>query len=316
MAEPYKSYVNERAENIAAKLATIVGDTNVQLCPRAILPEERYFPAASNALVYGCITSEHGDGYKTVLYDQADPEAVHGVTVGTLHQAAAYASTLISRGDRVRVKDPKGTNCMGQSVASSVPEVCTAFEKEGLEEVILMPHLSKIADRFSAGTIRLGGHGTFQYVGREYITTTDEEAEKYAGVDLIVARHGDGGALRRAAKKLDMPDRILALSKSGLNRAADRMVYDGRVSVDLLSGTTDSGRTIEAAVDITPRVGNNTPAEIEAIAALKADPRAALACASVRLHFKSAEEKTFAALDTRYVDSSALVVAAKVTEVE
>lgn len=314
MPEPFKSFVRERAENIAVTLGAIVGDADVQLCPRAILPEEQFFPKDSGALIYGCVVPSHESGYKSVLYEGADPEAAYGIVANTAWRAEAYASMLLQRGDRVRIKDPEGTNCVGQSIAATMPEVDAILREEGVSPgAVLMPHLCKISDRFSAGRIRLGQRGVYTYVGREYITGTDGGTEQYAGVDLVVTRSGDNTALKQAAQKLDIPPKILQLSRDSLRRFSKRVIYDGRASIDLLTGTTDTGRPVETAVDVTPRVGNNTPAEIEGIAALSDDPAAAFACASVRLHFDPEKKKIPVA--TRYVDNPRLVVAAKVTEV-
>lgn len=158
MPEPYKSYVDERAGNIAATLGTIVGEeTDVQLCPRVILPAERYFREGPEALVYGCIAPSHENGYKSALYRETDPGTAHGIVARTVQRAESYASLLIQRGDRVRIKDPEGTNCMGQSVAATMPEVNSFFRVEvPPKEMILMPHLNKIIDRFSIGRIQLG----------------------------------------------------------------------------------------------------------------------------------------------------------------
>jgi hypothetical protein len=37
MPEPYKTYVAQRSAAIATVLETVVGEANVQLCPRAII---------------------------------------------------------------------------------------------------------------------------------------------------------------------------------------------------------------------------------------------------------------------------------------
>lgn len=143
-------------------------------------------------------------------------------------------------------------------------------------------------------------------MGREYITGADDD-EKYLGVDLVVTRANNCGALKHAAEKLDISSSVFDLGTSSLSRFGSRMIYDGRASVDVLVGTTDSGRPVEAAVDVTPRVGNNTPAEIEAKAALKADPAATFAGASVRLYYDP-EGKMISASATRYVNTASLVL--------
>src|SRR5438477_494633 len=67
MGEPHRTYIEQRAEAIEDVLSPIVGDTNVQLCPRAILPHEAIF--SDPAIIYGCVVEEERHGHKTVLYD-------------------------------------------------------------------------------------------------------------------------------------------------------------------------------------------------------------------------------------------------------
>ena len=67
MPEPYKTYVAQRAKKIAIILGSIdalQSEKDMQLCPRAITPDE----VVVDGRVYGCVVSDLTAGYKSVLY--------------------------------------------------------------------------------------------------------------------------------------------------------------------------------------------------------------------------------------------------------
>lgn len=319
MPEPYKTYVDERAASIAETLTLIVGEqTNVQLCPRAILPEEVYFTDPS-AIVYGSVVNHLKDGEKSVLYAKDASTSTDGVVAHCPHAGLAYAKRILDSGNRIRFKDPRESDGRGQSILSSAAEAETAlFNFSALHEsgAVLMPHIATVKDRFSIGQIRLGELGVFSYIGREFITARDGQ-DSYGGADLAVIQGNTINSLEHAALKLDIPTSAIGAAKDALHRFKRVVRHAGRASVDILCGEMDNGAVLNAVVDITPRVGNNTPPELEAIKALLSEDATTphIAYSSARLHYNPQS----ASIDpnaTRYIDTETLVATASVSELE
>jgi hypothetical protein len=156
MPAPYDEYVRQRAENIGEILQGVVEDANVQLCPRAILPQEKHFTEDPRALIYGCVVENQADGYKTALYGVASDE---GAAVYSIEDAVTYATAQLQQGNRVRIKDPAESDGQGQHVAETADEAAEIVSNlSALNTVgaVLMPHLAEIHDRLVIGRINLG----------------------------------------------------------------------------------------------------------------------------------------------------------------
>ncbi len=106
MPEPYNGYIEARAIVIARTLEAIVGEVNVQLCPRAILPSERHFGVAeqttTDALIYGCVVKQREDGDKSVLHKMNNGSPDMGIVAHSRDAGLAYAETVLRAGNRVR----------------------------------------------------------------------------------------------------------------------------------------------------------------------------------------------------------------------
>ena len=163
MPEPYKTYVKQRAENIADTLTQVVGDTNVQLCPRPILAEEQVFNEADN-LILGSVVNRLDDGYKSLLYTG---QIKSGIVAYSMAEAADFAQKLLERGERVHFKDPRESDGHGQLVAETPDQIAdflADFDELESNGVIIMPHLVHISDRFAVGKLALGRFWRFYTV--------------------------------------------------------------------------------------------------------------------------------------------------------
>ncbi len=153
MPEPYKTYIAQRAESIGRTLAPVAGDTDVQLCSRAITSDERLFDAT-----YGCVVADPADGLKSVLYRPEFGAHADGIVTQSPAEARAYATELLQRGDRIRVKDPAQSDGDGQFVVAGFEELDAITDHPLLRTtgLVLMPEIARITGRFSIGRINLG----------------------------------------------------------------------------------------------------------------------------------------------------------------
>ena len=265
MSEPFKTWVRQRSESIARVLKEVVGDSNVQLCPRAITPDEQIFPEATSC-VYGVVVREKKDGYKSILYTDNFGHR-HGITTSNPEDAVTYVTSQIRKGNRVRMKDPRESDSQGQHTVESVDQMMPIFEeivKNTELGCVFMPYLPVIRERISVGRIVLGQFGAYTYFGREETTLRDNTVV-YGGTELGLFRSNMSEAEISVRKHFGIPPKLTDLGKTALDRYSRVAISIGRVSVDVIEGITDSGETICDVIDLTPRAGGTTPAEILAI---------------------------------------------------
>lgn len=313
MPEPYFSYVAERNAAIGQELAEVVGDADVQLCPRAITPEERVFDSDA-ALVYGTVVYDEQQGYKSVLYEDAFAESSGeqgGIFTTDIDAAVSYATAQFKDGNRVRVKDPYESDSRGQITVAEPDELTDALKELQAEAgIVLMPNLASIQHRLSVGRIALGQHGTFEYVGsEEQVDHGDKLA--YGGTDLGLYAAGDHAARAAAGRRIDAPPDLVARGVQALDRYGQLVAEMGRASVDVVQGVTDNGSTVRSVIDITPRVGGATPAEVLAIKELVADERRVCFAASRLLYQPAAVPTT----GRNFLQADALIINARVNDV-
>lgn len=308
MPEPYASYVKQRSENIAHVLSGIVGDQNIQLCPRAILEQE---VVLSNSLIYGAKVSRLEDGYKSALYRIGDNS---GVSTADFEDLSEYVKYQLSIGNRVRVKDARESDGAGQVTVDTVEDAVQAITDLSIskdEQVVLMPHLTTILDRISVGHINLGPSRNYCYVGREVTTTNDDGREVYGGTDLGLFRADDKDARAKVIESIGVDPILVEIGERATVKYSETCREVGRVSIDVLYGLTDNGDAIRSAVDVTPRVGGATPAEVLAIAQMR---QLLSACyANSRLLYSPKKKPTSG---TMFIDSPGLIINAQVTGVE
>ncbi len=311
MPEPYRTYVRQRAQTIASVLEPVVGDTDVQLCPRAITPDEAVVDRRGGGLVYGCVVNTERDGLKTALY--SGHEFATGIAAYSLDEALRYANQLLHQGNLVRIKDPRHSDGDGQSVASSLEEVANIVDGYGplaQTGLVLMPDMESVLDRYTAGRINLGQHGAYRYYGHEY-AMPHEGRSVFGGGDIVLGRDSARPHLEEVAEQSGVPQHIRRLADAALSFYQRQIVYMGRASVDVIRGITHNGSELTTVVDQTPRVGGHTAAETLGIAALRSE-RARAAKASGRLLYSPASTPHSG---TNFVDTPTLVINAVVTEV-
>lgn len=308
MPEPYATYVKQRSETISHILSGIVGDQNIQLCPRAVTNSE---VVLSDAVIYGAVVENIEDGYKSALYRDGSNDGVSTIDNAEVEQ---YVQLQLSHGNRVRVKDARESDGAGQFTVETTDDAIETINDLSVRqdaEVILMPHLAKIFDRISVGRISLGPYRSYCYVGREITTTDNAGREVYGGTDLGLYREDDVDARDRVIESFDIDPALVEIGEVAIRRYAPVCIQVGRVSIDVLNGEADNGDTIRSAVDVTPRVGGATPAEVLAIAAMRQTLGAC--CASSRLLYSPNARPTSG---TIFIDSPELIINAEVAGVE
>ncbi len=314
MPEPYKTYVRQRAQAIAEVLQDVVGETNVQLCPRAITEEERAF-APGEAIVYGSVVDQSYLGYKSDLYNpRYNNDIRSGIVARTIDEALAYTEQQLAIGNRVRLKDPTESDCQGQLTIESNDQITDYFSGDSHDTTfgtVLMPFMSNIIDEVSVGRIDLKDHGSFYYYGLES-KTEHEGASVYGGtrIGLFSANRPDNGC--QVVQQFDMLPMMAVVGRCALNDFVDYATREtGRVSIDVVRGSTDNGTILIEAVDVTPRVGGVTPAEVLAIQAL-VDSNADVCYARSRLLYDHPETPV---TGKNFIDTASLKINAEVEEV-
>lgn len=313
MPEPYKTYVRHRNGTIADVLSDVVHDEDVQLCPRAILEEEKVIE--SSDLVYGAVVANLEDGYKTVLYrDEFRHLGQVGLATGSVHEASEFAIREFDSGNRIRVKDPKESDGNGQHTVETTDELAQAFNEvrnDETEDVVVMPHLKDISHRLSVGHINLGKFGSFSYVGHEQIIQ-HEGSDVYGGTDIGLFGGSKTENFDKICDALEIPRSLAELGIRAIRRYSRIVRHLGRVSVDVIEGTTDSGQKVSSVADITPRVGGVTPAEVLAVREIdRANDPDMICLASSQLLYNPDDRPS---VGHNFVDTDSLVINARVTD--
>jgi len=157
MPEPYKTYIKQRSESISKTLIPIIGDADIQLCPRAITENERIF-SDPNSQIYGAVVKEVEHGHKSILYSDLFNNS--GIATTDLESAILYATDQFQKGNRIRVKDPSESGGYGQHTIKSIDQLAPIFNQitNGNEfGIVLMPYMNKIINRLSIGKVALKG---------------------------------------------------------------------------------------------------------------------------------------------------------------
>ncbi len=308
MPEPYATYVKQRSETITHILSGIVGDQNIQLCPKAVTKAEIVL---SDAVIYGAYVDKIEDGYKSVLYRDGTNNGMSSIDDLVI---ARYVQQQLSQGNRVRVKDARESDGAGQYTVDTVEDAIERVNDLSVKqdsEVVVMPHLTKVFDRISIGSISLGAYRNYCYVGREITSTDNAGREVYGGTDLGLYRAYDLDARDRVIESFDIDPELVKIGETAIQMYGAMCIQVGRVSMDVLNGETDNGDSIRSAVDVTPRVGGATPAEVLAIAAMRQTLSSCFA--SSRLLYSP---KTKPTSGTVFIDSPELIISAEVLGVE
>lgn len=123
---------------------------------------------------------------------------------------------------------------------------------------------------YSVGCLRVG-EWTLAYHGTQHVTTDHRGQEVYGGSDLSVV-HGGFDALLRLPL---LPDQRMAVEHACRYDAAVSLVYPGffasRRNYDVVAGRDSAGIRRCGVLEQSWRIGGATPAELAALAALRAD---------------------------------------------
>lgn len=312
VSEPKETYIGQGMEVIAGVMEDIVGETNVQLCPRVIEPAEEYFKEDNQAIVYGTIISEPNDGNKSILYSRDFRRyKSYGVGTDSCDEAKHFAREVFDQGNRVRLKDSRASNGRSQHVVENMRDMIDAFHdinEDSNFRVVVMPNLETVEQRISVGRINLGKFGVYNYVAREEITQ-DSGIQVYEGAQIGLYHEGNDAAKNLAVAELKTS--YLAHMGFTMLDIYRTFAYAKRASVDVISGTTQNGKIFADVVDITPRIGVITPAELLAIREIKAN-ESAVCFAGVKLLYKP---KAIPLTGVNFVDTDELVVNAQINSV-
>ncbi len=313
MLEPYLTYVRQRSEALAEVIGSVVGNNvDVQLCPRAITEDEQLF--GNDGLLYGVVVGSYEDGYKSVLYrgdfnDEA--KKLQGLFTSDVNKANTYISNELSIGNRVRLKDPKESDGNGQYTVETVEDGVEIFNqiKASSHGVVLMPHVCDFTHKISVGHINLGQFGVFEYLGVEENTVV-RDRQVYGGTSIgLFDVVTDRRSLVEA--KLEIPSHLSLAGIRAIGQYYQVAKKVGRVSVDVIEGYTDNGTKLASVIDITPRVGGVSPAEVLAIREL-ADGSGFVCFSSSRLIF---DPVTIPKTGKNFIETSTLIINAYIDEV-
>lgn len=309
---PYDGYIKQRSEKTGEVLLGFIPNQHIVLCSRHITPQE--LPPDTSALTYGVVVDDLSLGHKDTLYglNSKGTKDITGSGIATncMHCLKAYCDSQLDVGISVRLKDSTASDSNGQAVVSSIEDFYSAVETLGLKnKLVAMPNLTEINDRLSIGVINLGTFGAFAYFGRED-TTNHNGRECYGGTDIALFNAGDTLAHEAALKELQIDPQSADLGLEALKRYGRLATVLGRASVDCINGVTDNGSSFTGVIDLTPRVGGVTPAEVLAIKALRCD-KAILALAKSKLEYNPPRN---CLSGTIFVDSDELRITAKVTK--
>jgi len=313
MPEPFRTYVAQRSLGIAQVLGDVIGERNVQLCPRAVLPNELIFWGED--LVYGAVVSRLSDGYKSVLYNGAfsDLSGV-GICTDDIDHGFSFAREEFRKNNTVRIKNPIESDGNGQHVIEHLEDFESSFIELSLEcsgEVVVMPNIDLITKRVSIGSIDLGRDGEFTYMGREK-QVLKNGVYVYGGTKIGLFEANDSDMQEEVEICYDIPTALSELGKKAIELYKGIALKTGRVSFDIIRGETWSGQEIDSVIDITPRVGGVTPAEVLAIKYMK-DKGNHLTYSESRLLFEPEFVPITGPYSVNFVDTNSLIINASVT---
>jgi hypothetical protein len=117
--------------------------------------------------------------------------------------------------------------------------------------------------------------------------------------------------VEHAVKKMELNPEAIALGRRALRSYAASVLQLGRANVDVLIGRTDNGEKLVTAVDVSPRMGGTTPAEVLAIReiATRSAKVPEVYQASARLLYDSDERPR---TGKNFVDTPTLIINANV----
>jgi hypothetical protein len=222
------------------------------------------------------------DGWSEAFAQRVRSAVLRGFAAFSVDDALRAALRLLPGGP-VRVKRALGTGGYGQTVVGDQQALERALARADADEVSrygisLEQDLANVTT-YSVGQARVDDL-LVTYCGTQRLTKNNAGDLVYGGSDLLVARGGFDAlsalgplpAVRRAIEQARLYDRAAFECFAGL--IASRRNYD------VAQGSDASGRPCSGVLEQSWRVGGATGAEIEALAAFRADPALAAVNAS------------------------------------
>lgn len=214
------------------------------------------------------------DGWSDEFARHVRPAVLLGFAAFSVDDAVRAGLQLLPHG-AVRVKRALGVGGRGQTVVGDRDQLERALADTDVDElrrygISLEQDLAQVTT-YSVGQVRVDDL-VASYYGTQRVTANNAGALVYGGSDLLVAR-GDFEALsafdpdaaaRRAIERACLYDHAAFRCFTGL--------FASRRNYDVAEGTDASGRRRSGVLEQSWRIGGASGAEVEALAAFRADP--------------------------------------------
>jgi hypothetical protein len=217
-------------------------------------------------------------GWSHTFARRVDDGTLEGFSAFTLDDARRAGRRLLAHGP-VRIKPVTGTGGHGQHVTADADELdrlLAALASSALDPgpdlsgVVLEQDLQELAT-FSVGQLELPGL-LATYIGTQHGTLDNTGDTSYGGSTLDVARGGFDALVARPLSA----DARAALDRARAYDVAAHACFAGffasRRNYDVVVGLDALGRRCCGVLEQSWRVGGASPAELTALAALRADP--------------------------------------------
>jgi len=214
------------------------------------------------------------EGWSDQFAIDAGGTVLAGFAAFCLDDALRAGERLLALGP-VRIKRALGIGGSGQTVASDRDALAQALADVDADELAqfgttLEQDLRDVTTR-SIGQVRID-ELVASYCGTQRLVLNNDGKQVYGGSDLLVAR-GDFDAL--LALDLAPPVRRAIEQARTYDAAAFRCfsgLFASRRNYDVAQGRDARGRSLSGVLEQSWRVGGASSAEVEALAAFRADP--------------------------------------------
>lgn len=231
---------------------------------------------ATKSISHGALDrgSRVPDGWSHELANALTGAVLPGYSAFTAGDVRSACLRLLENGD-VRLKPALGIGGARQTIASCGADVERVVREIAPAElatygVVIEPNLRNVVT-YSVGTATLAGL-RIGYVGIQRVTTNRLGDEVYGGSTLRVVRGGFDAVLAIVSGD----DERLALQQAMQYDAATRRAFPGffasRRNYDVAQGNDACGRRLSGVLEQSWRIGGASPAEIDAVEALLANP--------------------------------------------
>ncbi len=231
---------------------------------------------ATKSISHGLIdeTARAPEGWSDTFCRRVRDAVLPGFSAFCVEDAARTGLVMLAQGP-VRLKRALGIGGRGQSVARTRAELEAALADTDRKEierygVALELHLEDVTT-FSVGQVRVDDL-VASYCGTQSLTRNTAGHFVYGGSRLFVVR-GDFDVLLARERT---PAVQCAIAKARCYDEAAAACFDGflasRRNYDVAEGTDAQGRRRSGVLEQSWRVGGASGAEVEALAAFRADP--------------------------------------------